>query len=298
MKKRLSSSIEILGGILILLGIVALCFVQFWIEPMCRRKDPVFYRKLSKKAYWDYIQNNIHEHGWTHDDFSPVGDYGNEKWAEWIMDKALKGESISDCGEIGHKDAAMESITNQKPENGNTTEKKWLNWWSKNKNKTQLEWIQDGFLKYGVKVSVPATPNEYKSLLKLLGSKENKTKNEGSKIPGYVKYNAFRWLRDSGFNPIAYALKSIDKSSSKDEINGLYVYQQRFQYSSKKNSVGILPLTEAAKEIINNPMYGEEPRPMFYEPKVQLVVYLIVFFPIILGAILILLFYKKTDKVE
>ena len=297
-KKRSKLTLRILCIILISIGVAAFCALQFWLIPICERNDPMLHKNFSKTGYWEYIQNHVRLYGWTHDDCFPVGNYGDKKWAKWIVDKAAQGEKLSGCVWGGnHKDSALQHITNQDPTNGKDCDenKKWVEWWAANKNKNQLQWIQDGFLKYGVKVSSPAKKGEYKSLLKLLGSKK-KVKNEYELaiFPDYIRYNAFRWLRDSGFNPLDYALKVVNKNSSKEEINGLYEYQQQYKLTPHEDCVGLLPLLCENKTYYPYDYYGES-RPRFYDPKVKLIVYSIIFLPIIIGILLLWSTRKRKD---
>ena len=174
---------------------------------------------------WKYIQNEILKHGWEHDDFSTVQLYGNKNWAAWIIEKAQQGKKLEGC-RAGHKAAALEYITNQAPEKKTkSSEAAWLHWWAANKNKKQLEWIQDGFKKYNVKVSIPAKKNEFTGLLRLLGDfRPHNTKEHATLIPSYIKFNAFRWLHASGFDPIKYSLYHKKGTITKEIEKAIYLY--------------------------------------------------------------------------
>jgi hypothetical protein len=209
------------------------------------RKDPVFHKGFSKLGYWEYIQDYVLTYGWSHDDSGTVRFYGDEKWAKWIVDKAAQGEKLSGCVWSGnHKDSALQYITNQDPTNVKdcNESKKWIEWWNINKDKDQLQWIRDGFAKFGINVSTPAKPNEYKTLLVVLSKTKVVDDYEAAVYPDYMRYNAFRWLRESGFNPLDYALKSINKDSSKEEIKGLYQYQNYYRETPTEDGVGILAI--------------------------------------------------------
>lgn len=295
-KKRSKLTLRILCIILISIGVAAFCALQFWLIPICERNDPMLHKNFSKIGYWEYIQNYVKHYGWTHDDCFPVGNYGDKKWAEWIINKAAQGEKLAGCFNVGHKDSALQHITNQDPTNGKNCDesKKWVEWWGANKNKNQLQWIQDGFLKYGVKVTFPAKSDEYKPLLEILGKRKVENNYEMAFFPDYLRYNAFRWLRDSGFNPLDYALKVVNKNSSKEEINGLYEYQQQYKLTPHEDCVGLLPLLCENKTYYPYDYYGES-RPRFYDPKVKLIVYSIIFLPMIIGISLLWSTRKKKE---
>jgi hypothetical protein len=232
--------LRIVGITLMLIGIALSCFWYFWLSPAVKRSDPHWQAQLSLPEYWEYIQKNIYRCGWSHDDFSPVGLYGGKNWAKWIMTKAAKGEELCGCC-VGSKDDALWHITNQDPANGKSTgiENKWREWWGKNKNKSQTQWLRDGFVKYGIKLSIPPKKEEYASLLKLLAN-EKKNEDKTSVIPDYIKYNAFRWLRDSGFKPADYVSNTEGKSISKDVVKGIFEYQELKALSPTIDGVGAL----------------------------------------------------------
>lgn len=295
-RKHSKLILRVVGGVLILFGLGISALWYFWFLPIAQRNDPLWHAQFTKKAYWNYIQNYIHRHGWTHDDFEPVGNYGDRNWAKWIMDKAAAGAELNNCGNVGHKDGALRYITNQNPASSKKSggEKEWLEWWAKNKNKSQLEWVRDGFIRYGVKLSIPHKKEEYKLLLKLLeNKKKNKDKYKTDVIPDYVKYNAFRWLRDSGFNPVDYAIHSVNKSTSKNVIKGLGEYQKLYEMYPKGDYVGIFPFSDNAQ---NN--YDDYPRPNYLRLGVKITIYCIMILPVVIGIFLLFWSSRKIKNLN
>ncbi|MBI4232724.1 hypothetical protein HY605_05840 [Candidatus Peregrinibacteria bacterium] len=282
---------RIAGILFIILSFTVVWFWFFRLVPIVRRYDPCWYEQFTQKAYWKAIQDNIRRHGWTHDDRGPIGLYGDKQWARWIMARAERGEIISECGNIGHKDAALEFITNHNPAKGKEggIEKEWLQWWSKNKDKSQLEWIKDGFVQYGVQVHIPPEADDWEPLLVLLG---NTGTNEANKIPSYVKYNAYRWLRDSGFDPIVFAISNVNVSTPDVVRQGLFEYSKYFDIFPKRDQVGILPFRDEPKDDHDNS------RPVFFDFRFQAVGYSLMIFPILLGAALLVLSNRKKQNVE
>src|SRR6188768_3316556 len=98
---------RIFAVLLTLTGVGGL-FTVFWLLPwMVREFDQHWVEQHSEQAQWEATQGRIRSLGWWHDDFGPVGSYGDEAWAEWIIEKMVQGGSQRDCGS-GHKDSAME----------------------------------------------------------------------------------------------------------------------------------------------------------------------------------------------
>ena len=296
--------LRIVGVALILIGVALSCSWYFGLSPVIKRSDPYWLGQLSLPAYWEYIQKNIHRYGWSHDDFGPVGLYAGKDWAKWIMAQAAKGEELADCGDVGHKDDALWHITNQDPANGKSSEveKKWLEWWEENKNKSQIQWIRDGFVKYGVKLSIPPQKEEYASLLKLLAN-EKKKKDKTSVIPDYVKYNAFRWLRDSGFTPVDYVLGYDKKSISKYIVKGILEYQEFKALSPSIDGVGALNFKDIPVKIASSNNTNKYDRYMLNSYWFELgdswkypIIYSIMLLPFVIGVFLLLWSTRKKKE--
>ena len=84
-----------------------------------------------------------------------------------------------------------------------------------------MEWIQAGLRNYGVSVHIPPVDDDYEPLLALLG---NRSTNATEKIPWFVRYNAFRWLRDSGFQAIPFAMSNISAQTLHLVRDGVFEY--------------------------------------------------------------------------
>jgi len=209
---------RIIAVLLMLAGAGGL-FTVFWMLPwMLRSYDWHWLRRHSEQATWEHTQDYVHRFGWRHDDFSPVGAYGDRQWAEWIMERMLEEGPQSDCG-AGHKDSAFEQITNFSPYLDDSLPLKpwkeelplWLAWWEKNKHKTQEEWMVDGFAAVGVTIHNPPVKEDWPALLKLLGYENprfvNGEQEPGRRQPKFLYQNAYRCLRDSDFNPVKFAIE-------------------------------------------------------------------------------------------
>jgi len=222
---------------------------------------------------------------WLHDDGFTVGRYGDKSWAEWVMARVTPGESMDCFGRLCHSASAMRYITNQ--DVGEDADA-WLEWWVRNRSKSQDEWVEDGFRQRGFKVDVPPSPGQMPTLLELLGSSD---KNESSGIPEHMKYNAFRCLRDSGFDPVEYAISN--RPLSADVERGLLEYGRLQRIWPVANGVGILSFGRT------NDDYEDYAVPRMLTPKFQFAAYCLVFVPFFLGAgLLAWSFRKRTTCAE
>ena len=272
--------LRISGVLLILTGSGFSLSWYLWLLPQGNRYD--LRDRFTTKQYWIAAQNDIHRYGWYHDNFLIVGEYGDEHWAKWIMDRAAAGATLYGCGNDGHKEEALKYITNQDPSGGNDAngQKQWLQWWAENRGKSQLEWIQAGFLRYKVTASIPPSVAEQESLLGLMG---NDSTNEAAAIPRFVKYNAFRWLRDSGFSPVGFALSNRMEAIPAVVQQGLLEYEKRYEWLPRRDEVGILPLCKTPEKKF---VY---PEPLFRTMRFQVILHGIMIVPVVAGVCLLLL---------
>ena len=231
-----------------------------------------------------------------HDDFDEVGRYGDRTWAKWTVAQAVRGREITDCGHIGHKDSALQYITCQNPAKETeghwrqgAAEKAWLGWWVENRDKTQEQRIQEGLAQYGALVHLPPSTADREPLLRLLG---NTTTNRLESVPRYVKYNAFRWLRDSGFDPLAYALSNVSLTTPDLVKNGLVAYSTNAALYPRINGAGILSFGKQAADEY------DFPGPYLLSPQARLTAYSLMVFPICAGSFLLIVSLRKKGKIE
>jgi hypothetical protein len=256
--------------------------------PMRHWTDPTWRDIHTERELWEDVQKSIHRGSWVHDEAFDVGMYGGKEWAEWIMGRVQPGTAM---GCIGggpcHSETSMQLISNQDVGGGAD---RWLGWWSTNKEKSQVEWIREGFAVCGVKVDVPPNPKQTEALLTILG--QAPLLKPGG-IPDHLRYNGFRWLRDTGFNAMAFAQ---DRPHSPLVNTGLLQYacfEERWPRASK---VGMLSFS---------PPEGPIDFPLFPHPRWALSwywphAYAMIFIPGGIGVILMTLTLrkKKNDRVE
>ncbi|HEU5123486.1 MAG TPA: hypothetical protein VFW05_05415 [Verrucomicrobiae bacterium] len=264
------------GVALICLSVAVALGWYFWLVPALQRFDPVWEKRFSRQAYWEETGKRIRRFGWMHDDFAIVGDYGDKSWAEWIMKRARAGEKIGDCGRVGHKAEALKFITGNNPAGTNwAVESFWLKWWDENKDKSQVEWIRAGLQAHGVSVHMPATTNEIIPLLELLGRT-----NQSDTIPNFVRYNAFRWLRDSDFEPVTFLLGQAANDMPEEMRSGLIRYQRYERVFPKLDGGGLLTHSDSSSRDLNR-------RPFLFSPANQFIAHVLMIVPFLIGSILL-----------
>jgi hypothetical protein len=106
------------------------------------------------------------------------------------MVRVKRGDSMGCAAPFNHSAFSMRHITNQ---NAGEDADGWLDWWQANRDKSQREWIADGFRQRGLSLDVPLRPAQTEALLELL-SKPRPSDGRDD----FLRHNAFRWLRDSG----------------------------------------------------------------------------------------------------
>ena len=151
------------------------------------------------------------------------------------MARIRPGDDISSCF-VGHQDGAFTTITNQ---DIGEEAAAWLEWWKNNRSKSQGAWIQDGFATVGIHVSLPPAEADILPLLELLG-----TEDVGDTW-GYstsLKYNAFRWLRDSDFDfdPLEFVFAHSTDAAKPQIQAGLLEYRRHERSHPERETAGLL----------------------------------------------------------
>jgi hypothetical protein len=267
---------RVVGTLLIVSGLIVSYWWFYRLSPSRHTLDPDWYNSHSQQEYWREIQKGIRRGVWNHDDGFTVGMYGDKSWASRIMADVRPGTQFGGCF-AGHREVAMQYLTNQ--DAGEDAER-WLTWWEINKSKSQEEWIADGFTKFGVVAEIPPTIQQRTKLLELLRDQETE---EAVQIPEYVKYNAYRWLRDSGFDAVEFAL--ANKQISEAVEKGLVEYSRRQRYLPIVSDVGVLPF--AVRET-----GGDIPRML--APRFQVAVHTLIWLLFFMGPSLVIFSFWRT----
>lgn len=224
----------IVSAILLCLATTALaCLTWFVLIPFLRGSGPPeFSPRLSHLGLWEESQVPLKLGIWAHDHGFIVGDFGGREWVEGLVASMVTGKGIGCAG--GHREEALERITNHSPPEGADLGQFWSEWWSGARDQTQAEWIRQGFEKDGIRIALPPEKGDWPALLRVLGDRvEGKTTDsddapddENTYLhPRRARYNAYRWLRDSGFDPVIHVLE-LEAIPDASERAGLLSYRE------------------------------------------------------------------------
>jgi hypothetical protein len=288
--KWLKQHWRILGKLTGLLLILAGSFVAYgWfykLAPMRHLADPHWRDTYSEKARWLEEQKDYQRMGSSPDlEFrgDRIGYYGDKKWFLWLEDKATTDKKFRVCG---CTETALALMSNQHVDS--------LEEWMKiNSNRTQEEWIRDGFSKYGVSAHLPPAASDVEPLLKLIGRKGwnflvggPQGTNAPEAIPSYVQYNAFRWLRDMGFDPTGFAISNAPAVTSNNLAVALVKYSKWQGTFPSRNGLGILAFGKKSE--------NSELLPMLLEPRFLAAAYSFMIVPVLAGSSL--LFFLRAKR--
>ncbi len=228
--------VGILGCTLLIAAVLASYLWFYTLAPWRRISSYEWCRDHSRERVWEEDQKNIRRFMWYHDTWARK--YGTKATARWLIERMEPGDDISSCG-AGHKHDALQHTTNQDATNAAG----WIAWWAGHGSKSQTEWIRDGFIPYGID-SLATSPgtNEVVALLDLVGNTETNATGMDV-VPCYVRYNAFRWLRDSGFEPVPFALSNVTSRTAERTKRGLVEFASKARWLPATDRAGVLPLS-------------------------------------------------------
>lgn len=207
----------IFGLLLILTSLILAGFFHLVLHPAITAHFPEFHENRSSLALWRDLERALHlADFWTHDTAWSVGQNGDKTWVEPLIKIVAKGEGIGCFG--NHRDLALAYLTNHAPPDESQISAFWIQWWATHQHQAREEWIAQGFATAGVSVQLPPNSQDWSSLLAILsqappdkaaGEFLSVQKSESRIIqPEFLRYNAYRWLRDSGFDPVRYTLEA------------------------------------------------------------------------------------------
>ncbi|OGV61652.1 MAG: hypothetical protein A3K19_15225 [Lentisphaerae bacterium RIFOXYB12_FULL_65_16] len=177
--------------------------------------------------------------------------YGNKEWCIWLIDKLVHEKPMLFCGCM---QSALACMTNHDFKSVDA----WAKWLATERAKSQEDWIRDGFVGYGLHLESPLTKENAEELLRLIG----RSRTEESEVPYYIKFNALRWLRDSGFDPWSVDLKDSASQDTRERLMGLMSYMLHLGSSQGNYGAGVLSLVTPPGDV-------EEPSPPWSEKLVS-----------------------------
>jgi len=217
---------------------------------MRQTMDPAWIASHSRLEHWTRTEEQINRFGWFHDASVSVGSCGDKAWMHWLMNQFNPGDRVDGClgAKLAHADEALCMLSNQDVGVDATN---WLEWWEDNESKSQEEWIADGFHIRGFEIDALPSEKDFPQLLQILGTAGD---HEVSSIHKAMKYNAFRFLRDSGFEPIAYAISN--QTMSIELERGLLEYAKYEASWPTSGDVGILSFGKKENYLEGRPLPG------------------------------------------
>ncbi|SKA86867.1 hypothetical protein SAMN02745166_01364 [Prosthecobacter debontii] len=206
-----------IGLLLVIVSSLAIAFYWTGVVPWIRGQSPEFATHLSPTGFWQSKQTHLKWGPWWHEDGTIVGAFGDKAWLERMMEWVADGTDLESC-QSGHRDSSLAMITNHDPTEATSSDawrQHWIQWWQANRDKSQEEWIQAGFREQGFEISLPPTEADWPALLQILGATAGPSPIPHRSAPdvlhpAHLRFNAYRWLRDSGFAPIQYLFDQPD----------------------------------------------------------------------------------------
>lgn len=259
-------------------------FVAYWwsykLAPMRRLADPEWRAAHSAQAHWQEEQKKYNRLSASPDlcfAGDMIGYYGDKQWCLWLVDKMHGNGNFRVCG---CTETALMLMANRH-------EHEWKEWADAHGDETQEEWIRDGFAQRGVSVHLPPQPEDTVPLLEILGHRTWSTlwggpqgTNAPEAFPRYFQYNAFRWLRDSGFDQTTFAVSNAPALTSDVVTVGLMQYTKWDAAYPRHDGVGILAFGKDSDE----DCWGEPP---LLTLRFQAAAWLLVAIPILAGVVVL-----------
>ena len=285
----------VLTGVGILLVASGLLVAYWWhyrLAPMRRLADPSWLAAHSESARWKEEQKDYRRMGSSPDlcfRGDRIGYYGDKQWFLWLEEQIRNPESFRHCGCTEFALALM----------ANRYDSSWEQWADANRGRSQEEWIRDGFLDFGATVHLPPTPDDTLLLLRLLSRKSwnvlwagSQGTNAPNAVPNYIQYNAYRWLRDSGFDPSEFD-SSNPISTEADITQGLVRYSQWKTAFPGNDMLGVLAFGRSSASSSD-----ADVRPIIAKSWIVLGVDALIAVCILGGAVLVLCFKKRKSDLK
>jgi hypothetical protein len=277
------------GFVLVAAGLAAAYWWHYKLAPMRHLADPAWLAAHSEAARWEEEQRDYRRLGSSPDlcfRGDRVGFYGDSQWFLWLDERIRNPGSFRHCGCTDYALALM----------ANRHSASWAQWTDANRERSQEEWIRDGFLEYGVTAHLPPTSADTLPLLRLLGRESwnvlwggPQGTNAPDAVPSYIHYNAYRWLRDSGFEPGKFAASNATVTAQTEIIAGLLRYSQWKSAYPGHDGLGVLAFGKASESSSDFDM-----RPVISMPWVVVGVDCFIAACMIGGAVLVWRFTKRT----
>jgi hypothetical protein len=288
MKWKWSLLRKVGGAFFITIGLLVAYYWFYKIAPQRHLMDPQWCDNHSERARWLEEQKDYKRMGSSPDLFfrgDRIGYYGDKQWFLWLVDKMQNAKGFRICG---CTKTALALMANQYVESCEE-------WIKVHGAQTQEEWIKDGFADFGLTVHLPPSPEDLEPLLSVLGRKSWNVLWNGPQdtdvpdaIPDYIQYNAFRWLRDFGFDPTEFVDSNPRALVSAPVAIGLFQYMKWHSQFPRRNGLGILSLGQEPASDVN--LYE---RRLILRSWFPAIVYSLIIIPCLAGCALIIFPRRK-----
>lgn len=229
------------GLLLLIAGLLAAYWWFYRLGPVRKIVDPIWLAEHSEVARWKEEQKDYRRMGSSPDlcfRGDRIGFYGDRKWFLWLADQ-LGHTDFRSCGCTKYALALM----------ANRHVDAWRQWAETNRSRSQEEWIRDGFSAFGLTVHLPPVADDTLPLLRLLGRPcwnflwaGPQGTNAPEAIPSFAQYNAYRWLRDSGFELGKFMATNGTLFAHSDIASGLVGYSRWMAAYPGEQGLGVLAL--------------------------------------------------------
>ncbi len=168
--------------------------------------QPVPNRQLPTVERLAQLHKALASQGDPHDVILEIGRIGDATSVPFLIEALAKQGTVPREGPYGAIDTrvhvldALQSITNQ--DAGRNAED-WRSWYEKNKDKTQGQWIKDGFVEHGFPVSDPPDDAFVAALIRASDPKSQ---------PRYLQTNSLRMLRTVPSDTVVRLAKPLSAS--------------------------------------------------------------------------------------
>lgn len=242
-KRRWPKLCIVLGSLLAVLCLILTAGWFYYLAPMRHLVSPEWMAAHSEQDRWHeeellYWRTNKSPDLMFRPD--KILFYGDKEWFKWLLDRVNGGKpSFRVCGCTF---SCLATISNHYFD----SVEGWNQWYAANKDKTQEEWLQDGFAQQGVKIALPPSPSDTDALLALLGKRSDDPKKTNFRLerayaaPSNIRYNAYRWLRDMGFDPVSHLIARHDTKLVPEIFEGIREYRKLELKMPASNRLGIL----------------------------------------------------------
>jgi outer membrane protein assembly factor BamB len=171
--------------------------------------QPVPNRQVPTAERLAQLHKALASPGDPHDVILEIGRIGDATSVPFLIEALAKQGTVPSEGQYGAIDTrfhvldALQSITNH--DAGRNAED-WRPWYETNKDKTQQQWITEGFAEHGFPVSVPPDDAFVTALIRASGPKYQ---------PRYLRTNALRMLRTVPSDTVVRLAKALSLSSER-----------------------------------------------------------------------------------